>query len=327
MCNLVEELFNRRIPERVWHYTTIVGLEGILDSGKIWATNARFTNDTTEFIHARDIAGTCLESLERLSFLGRFPSLKLREMLNYMFDKGALSPLQNEVYLVSFSEAADLLTQWMQYADCGTGVSIAFDLHYIRPPQEAEIAVTFAPCVYHQSEKEQLVRRAFARFTEGVALLDRQSRDWSWLDGQLRTWKIIDHVFGLTFDRAEFKEINAWKFKEQLLGAWNRTLYDLLRVASHCKHEAFTAEREWRLAMPRRKGKPSTEHPVKFRGASGNIPFFESTLFREGALPIVEIMTGPLCRETERIQDATRRNGYTCPITGSNVPLRDPRAH
>jgi hypothetical protein len=185
--------------------------------------------------------------------------------------------------------------------------------------------VTFAPCVYQPNEKEQLVRSAFTGFTDAVASLDRQSRDRSWLEGQLRIWKIVDRIFGLTFDHAEFQEVNAWKFKKQLLSAWRRTLFDLLRVASHCKDAAFFAEREWRLAMPRPKGRPSTELPVKFRGTSGNVPYFESNLFREGALPIVEIMTGPLCTEIQRVQDVMSRNGYTCAITPSNAPLRDTR--
>ncbi len=324
MCNPVEELFSRPIPERVWHYTSLEGFEGILTSGNVWATDARFTNDSTEFIHARDVAETCIQSLNAAGILGNFPSLDLQEMLHHAFDRGALSPLENEVYLISFSEARDLLTQWTQYADRGRGVSIGFDLRYIRPPRELEVAVTFAPCIYQQNEKQQLVQSAFTEFTSSVTLLESKSKSENWLKEQLRTWKIIDRVFGLAFDRAKFEEINALKFKGQLLKAWRRTLFDLLRVASHCKDAAFFAEQEWRLAMPRPKGRPSTENPVKFRGRSGNIPYFESSLFSDGPLPIVEIMTGPLCSEVARIHDVMDRTGYTSPITGSNAPLRDP---
>jgi len=58
MCNPVEELFSMPIPERVWHYTTLVGLEGILTSGMMWATDARFTNDRTEFVHTCPITNS-----------------------------------------------------------------------------------------------------------------------------------------------------------------------------------------------------------------------------------------------------------------------------
>jgi hypothetical protein len=256
--------------------------------------------------------------------MSKFPSLNLVGMLHHAFDRGALSPSENEVYLVSFSEARDLLTQWHQYADGGRGVSIAFDLRNVRPPVEAKIGVTFAPCVYAQDDKERLVKSAFTKFTQTVARLDEQSRDRVWLEGQLRSWNVVNRIYGLDFDRSEFTASNARKFKDELLIAWRLTLFDLLRVASHCKNDAFFAEHEWRLAMPRPKARPSAEHPMKYRGASGEIPYFESNLFCGNKLPIVEIMAGPLCTELERIRAAVEQNGQSCPITRSGIPLRDP---
>lgn len=58
------------------------------------------------------------------------------------------------------------------------------------------------------------------------------------------------------------------------------TLFDLLRVASQCKNDAFFAEREWRC--PDRRTGPSIDSPIRFRGATGNAPYFESNLFRVG---------------------------------------------
>ena len=137
---------------------------------------------------------------------------------------------------------------------------------------------------------------------------------------------MVDSIYGLSFDSTEFHKVNEWKIKKELKSAWTRTLFDLLRVAGHCKHDAFSAEQEWRLAMPRPKDKtPLTEHVVKFRGASGKVPYFESNLFRAGALPIVEIKTGPLCTEIGRVQDLMKRTGYICPVTKSKAPLRDTR--
>jgi hypothetical protein len=45
VSNPIEGLFETPIPERLWHYTTIEGLDGILSSGRIWATEARATTD------------------------------------------------------------------------------------------------------------------------------------------------------------------------------------------------------------------------------------------------------------------------------------------
>lgn len=209
--------------------------------------------------------------------MGKYPSLDLRKLLHPAFDKGALSPEHTEVYIISFSTADDVVSQWKQYADAAPGVSIAFDLRYIRPLQQAEIAVTFAPCVYPPDHKEQLIRSAFSGFTSTVEFLDTRVRDEGWVQEELRAWRIIDRIFRLAYGPAEFNRINEGKLKEELRSAWTRALFELLRVASHCKHDSYSTEDEWRLAMPRSPGGlSSTEHAVRYRGASGKVPYFDS---------------------------------------------------
>jgi hypothetical protein len=162
--NPVETLLSTPIPQEVWHYTTIPGLQGILSSGKIWATDVRFTNDKTEFIHARDVANECLRAAKIPGLPSDFPIEELSKMFDKAFDEGALSPLQNEVFIASFSAADDLISQWAQYADNSQGVSIAFDLRNIRPQKELQIAVTFAPCVYSPRDKRLLIEASFGHF-------------------------------------------------------------------------------------------------------------------------------------------------------------------
>jgi hypothetical protein len=323
MCNPVEALFSRTIPEQVWHYTTVQAFEGIVTSGRMWATDVRFTNDKTEFIHARDIAKVCIDSLDATGGLSGFPASDLRNMLATAFDEGPLSPLRNQVYLVCFSQAGDLLTQWTQYAGGGHGVSIAFDLRYIRPPKEAEIAVTFAPCVYRLPEKEQLVSSTFARWTETVSAISKETRDTRWVREQLKASSKIDRICYFQTSWADLLRGRDEVIKVRLYDAWKKTRFDLLRVASHCKDEAFFAEQEWRLVLPRPATRQSSENPIKFRGTRGTVPYFESNLFHEGNLPISEIKVGPLCNETERVRQIVERNGYNCPVTTSSVPLRE----
>jgi hypothetical protein len=249
-------------------------------------------------------------------------------MLTKAFDEGALSPAETEVYLISFSAASDSLSQWHQYADASRGVSIGFDLRYIRPPKEEEIAVTFAPCVYNAAEKTALIAASLSHFSGKVTELDRQVQDRAWISRRMNDWNLIQRIYGLPklpYDRGAFEERLQRAISDQLLVSWRRTLYDLLRVAGHCKSEAFVAEREWRLALPRPTRRARAENPILFRGANGNIPYFRSNLFRDANLPITSIMTGPLCTEVDRIRDVITRNGYTTPVVGSLVPLRDPR--
>lgn len=329
MPNIVEELLEKPIPQEVWHYTSLAGLEGILTSGKIWATDARFTNDRTEFVLARQVAEEYLRSVNPRDLRGGMPLETISSMLARAFDEGALSPSETEVYLISFSEVPDLLSQWHQYADASKGVSIAFDLRYIRPPKQAEIAVTFAPCVYEVAEQRLLIAAALSHFSDKVREFDLQTQDTSWMRRKIEDWNRIQRIYGLPqlpSDRIVFEENLQRSIADELLLSWRKTLYDLLRVASHCKSDAFAAEREWRLALPRPTRRAREENPILFRGPNGNIPYFASNLFHEGRLPITSIRTGPLCTGIDRVRSAMNQNGYQVPIIQSVVPLRDPRA-
>ncbi len=320
--NSVEALFNEPIPQEVWHYTTLAGLEGILSSGKIWATDVRFTKDKTEFIHARNIVAQYLNTVKTGG--GHFADFgeELSRMLSTAFDEGALSPLENEVYVASFSAADDLKGQWVEFAENCRGVSIAFDLRNIRSPEEAKIAVTFAPCVYIQGDKEKLIEDSLSHFTGLVSEFDRQSKDLNWMQKQIRTWKIVQSIYCLDLDKSAFVRNLQKKVRDKLLPAWQMTLFDLLRVASHCKNDAFSAEQEWRLAMARPTNRPLVQK-ILYRGAKKNIPYLESNLFQTShQLPITRIRTGPLCEHIDEVQRILDTYGYKVPLILSTIPLR-----
>jgi hypothetical protein len=258
--------------------------------------------------------------MEATGALKDFGGTNLLNMLNYAFDEGPLCKTRSQVFLACFTEARDLLTQWEIYACRGAGVSIGFDLRYVRPPQDTTLAVTFAPCLYLLSEKEQVVRSALDGFAQKISLINRQSRDAIWVREQVKTWKMIDGIFGLQFDQAALLKNRDEKIKKMLFDAWTQTLFNLLRVASHCKHESFFAEKEWRLALPRSTNRSSYTEPIRFRGSK---PYIESDLFSDGELPIKEVLVGPLCVETSRVEELIRQAGYVCPVIASRVPLRN----
>jgi len=55
------KVLNRKTPSILFHYTTPIGLLGISQSKKIWATDLRFLNDKKEFQHSLDITHSILE--------------------------------------------------------------------------------------------------------------------------------------------------------------------------------------------------------------------------------------------------------------------------
>jgi hypothetical protein len=110
-------------PERlIYHYTNGSGALGIVSSGFVWATHARFLNDSSEIHSSFSYAASLLESKYRTAN----PDLAdgIDQFVNYVRQAGRITP---NIYLACFSEAPDLLSQWRGYG--GTGGQVALGVN------------------------------------------------------------------------------------------------------------------------------------------------------------------------------------------------------
>lgn len=319
----VERFFNAPIPEDLWHYTTLSGLEGILRSGRIWATEARHTTDEREFVHAQDLAIGYLKNLEPKTDAEKRAKRDGLEIVEAEFRTGTLSKKATEVFIASFSSAENLKSQWTEYADKGKGVSIAFDLRHIRPPKPLQVAVTLAPCIYEQHEAERLMKAAFGHFFRAAVELSEKSANVQWVKAMLDGWQRVDRIFMRAFDETAFDAVMEERFSRDLRSSMALTQFDLLRLASHCKHSYFSEEREWRLALPHTKATPLTHVKVEYRGPHQNIPYIAHNLFQTERLPITQVMAGPFC-EVAEVERLLKENGYPVPVSKSSGPVRTP---
>jgi Protein of unknown function (DUF2971) len=320
MDDLINNFFDTPIPEKVWHYTTLAGFEGILSSGTVWATEVHNTTDPTEFIHARAVVTAYLKRVEPSDKSAAYAKQAALNVLVNAFDDGALSQAKMEIFVASFSSVKNLKSQWMGYASGGSGVSIAFDLRQIRPPQEIGSTVTFAPCVYVQEEKEKLVEAALDHFIETSAKLHRDTGSRVWAGARLRDWSLVDEIYGLEFDRSALDLQNNEYFHQQLHSALAHTSFDLLRAANHCKEYSFHPEHEWRLSLPHTKGKQFTGIEIQYRGLQHDIPYLAHNLFSE-KLPITQILAGPLCQNMAQIHELLNKYGYQVPVIKSDIHI------
>src|SRR4051812_30632105 len=98
---------NQQPPTVLYQYTDATGLMGILHSGAVWATDARFLNDATELEYFRqavhETASGARTSL-RTAHAVRFAD-ELLENRNDQFFMGS-------IYVASFSADPDVLSQW-----------------------------------------------------------------------------------------------------------------------------------------------------------------------------------------------------------------------
>lgn len=133
------------------HYTSGLGLMGILDSQSIWATNIHQLNDAKEFRHA---VGMAQEALRAEGKNGTPRTMEVvRELCGLLERSQALS-----VHVVSFSEDGDALSQWRGYCPDGFGYCIEFDRNMLAEVAEGA-GFSLRRCVYDQAAQRAWLSR------------------------------------------------------------------------------------------------------------------------------------------------------------------------
>lgn len=154
------------VPETLYHYTSNIGLVGILTKGEIWMSDPRFLNDSKEWHQAAAIAqrsiqhyaaghrdiwisrGASPEAFDEMvhRMVLRFENLSARA--HFPARDSRMSP-----FIFSLSESGDALSQWRAYGD----YSIGFDGEKLRAAagarlyrvayRDAEVDETLAPYI------------------------------------------------------------------------------------------------------------------------------------------------------------------------------------
>lgn len=138
----------------LYHYTSAAGLLGILSSGFLRGTMASSLNDTSEIAFGHSVCRSVLEE-QKVARSTEFERLLLTRTLGWMSDDS--SP--NEVYVTSFTEHRDVLSQWRGYGSGQGRFCIGFQLaqfserDLLRFPQHVE---------YGSDEQRAVIRRAIA---------------------------------------------------------------------------------------------------------------------------------------------------------------------
>lgn len=171
--SLVDELTGTALHKTLFHYTDANGLLGIFRGASLWATSAYHLNDVQEFRYAIDLITSLLRG--RLSSeKGPFNAFyaELAKMLEDMLDVV-------QVFVSSFSEEGDLLSQWLAYSGPKNGYAIGFGAE--------EFSVAFGQgfklvrCVYKKEDQEALASKVINAFCQ----MRSQSEDVSSGDGNI----------------------------------------------------------------------------------------------------------------------------------------------
>jgi DUF2971 family protein len=292
MVDPISDLLSTPIPERLWHYTSIQGFQGITTSKKIFATDLRFLNDREEFVHAQKLASEVVQEVPETTSNGLPAKEYSQKAVDLAFSTGPLQPSRLQIFVACFSAAEDQLSQWRGYSRGSSGVSLAFDLKALRPPADIGTLVSFAPCVYEVALKKKLIQHALHHFTDEVSAF------WN---------GAVEAARGLVTSGATAESVreiaerlrnptNVSDFTKRLIDATHKTQVDLLRIAALLKNSSFHEEIEWRLVLPVSTAKESLQNPILFRpGSTTLIPYIAYPFSRnpDSPLPLTDVILGP----------------------------------
>lgn len=132
-------VMGRPIPD-LYHYTSAIGLTGILSSRTLWATDCRALNDASELLYAETVVREAVQAEAENA-----PSI-CRDFLRKFSGYGQFFAERMRVHVASFCERGDSLSQWREYAR--TGYSLGFsgasledlpDCHIVRVEYSPDI--------------------------------------------------------------------------------------------------------------------------------------------------------------------------------------------
>lgn len=161
--DLPDSLPKTQPAEYLYHYTSIAGISGIVNSRSLWMTEISYLNDTQEFLYALSLFVQAVSKRR-----GVFKSPNVAIFFQRLFD--VFTPSMVRSFCVfSLSQEPDLLSQWRGYCTQGTGYSVGFKSDLLIPLLE-EQELLLAPCVYEPSEQRPLIETVLGEIEGNVAV-------------------------------------------------------------------------------------------------------------------------------------------------------------
>lgn len=305
----------------LYHYTTQHGLMGILKNKCIWATHIRYLNDSSE--------GNIVSRVVFEEFSGRYNADPLLEMLGMETKKAAsvVEPVDEDtlgqgttmaswvtsqkVFVSSFSENGDSLSQWRAYSERSGGYSIGFRPEYLRgvgerfltgrPDRFSQGSDSLVRCIYYDEEEEKSLKDEVKKLVS------------AYIEEAAATAKLPvgEGIQG-------FRTPAALAIKHFL---------PLGKRSAITKDNGFREEAEWRLAFLLQQGSTITD--IEFRpGSSMPIPYLEVPLHLEDqGIGIWRVIVGPCPHPSEAaksVEMLLKSVGFRgVEVVSSQIPYRN----
>ena len=293
-----------REGEKIYHYTNLSSLKGIVTQHSFWVTKSDFLNDKNEFRYAYKVTKKVCEKLvpnaRNRALLQKMLKEKVAELNTLVEDQ-----VMSGCYVLSFSKGYDRLLLWTEFAK-SQGYCMEFDYGQLRSGIHKKMKMD-GYVIYNKKEQCKLVENTFLR------ILKRKD------DGRhILRKKMFSETEIVTEEEME-------QFVNEF--ALCSFLYSMF-----FKKECFQEEQEYRFvfwAFHEDSGMEMFPEltPIHFRErAQTLIPYIEvSYANRGGQNPIRAITVGPKNNSdlaVKGIQYFLRNEKINIPVYESKIPLR-----
>jgi hypothetical protein len=280
----------------LWHYTTGAGLQGILESGTVYATQVSCLNDSSEIRYASSLFKNALIALLPTYAADGAVESALKKYIKLIEEEPERPNHAPSLFFVScFSEQEDDLSQWRSYCGGENGYAIGLAAARMFVDGNSLLARVNYDIELHQKIAAEIAEKTVEFFRDG-----------------------------LNKNRAATAE----KWEEEFFNFWDPYIS---RLAPMVKDPGFAAEREYRiihelqvselmnLRFIQKKTMMSRHLPLAFPfGGEAWVP----------RLPIEKVIVGP-CRHREitrvSVDTLMRKMGYGTGRTfSSKRPFQEP---
>jgi hypothetical protein len=273
-----------KMPDIVYHYTDAAGMIGMLSAGTIWATDYRFLNDRTEYVHTTKVARAVLSDAMK----GHPDNLQSKLYSAILEIDQAEEPTASFVF--SLSAQRDDLSQWRGYAREGMGFTLGLSGPELCKSSEIDAnGFAFAPIEYEPATQSRVLKLALTE-----------------IEKQIRT---VSAEVGADLDQIISDAASAFVWVRRNRGALN-------------KHYSFRGEKEWRIVSYLNHEEPAKVRASGTRIIRYDT--LDISLGQDKRLPLVEIGIGPGFSGAERaaVETLCRQAGYTPSIYFADTPYR-----
>lgn len=208
-----------REGEKIYHYTNLSSLKGIVTEHSFWVTKSDFLNDKNEFRYAYKVTKKVCEKLvpneANRTLFQKLLKVKIAELNTLVEDQ-----VMSGCYVLSFSKGYDSLLLWTEFAK-SQGYCMEFDysqlrkgIHkkmkmdgyviYNKKEQYALVEHTFLRVLKRKEESRRILRKKLLSETELVTEAE--------LDSFVSEFALCSFLYSMFFKKECFKEEQEYRF-------------------------------------------------------------------------------------------------------------------